>query len=398
MKKYYKLNVGICMLIVFVFLAGSPFLASMTEKKDAQDNVSAMETEKKKVEETVNRLEKLKGDVEVYIKALDTELDNISSELETLKVSMADKQLEIDNTKLELEAAKQTEEKQYAAMKLRIQYMYEKGDTSYIDLILTAQNATELLSRTEYISKISEYDREQLIAYQATKDAIAAHEVKLQAEYTAMEVLKVDKEAKEAAVQTLINNKTTELVKYKHEIDIAQDQIDKYKADIEKEEKRIAAIEAEIKRKEEEARKAAQAAGQNVNTTGNVGMIWPLPASRRITSDYGMRAVPVAGAGANHNGIDIGAPTGTQIIAAAAGEVVISQYSYSAGNYIMINHGNGVYTVYMHCSQLLVSKGQYVAQGTPIGLVGSTGYSTGPHLHFGVRVNGSYVNPWGYVK
>ena len=96
--------------------------------------------------------------------------------------------------------------------------------------------------------------------------------------------------------------------------------------------------------------------------------------------------------------IDIGASSGSAIVAAAAGTVVVSTYSYSAGNYIMLNHGGGVYTVYMHCSQLLVSEGQQVSQGQTIAKVGSTGYSTGPHLHFGIRHGGRYVNPQTYVS
>ena len=125
--------------------------------------------------------------------------------------------------------------------------------------------------------------------------------------------------------------------------------------------------------------------------------IWPI-SSTRITSKFGPRKPPIAGASDFHRGIDIGAKSGTDIHAAASGTVVISEYNYSAGNYIMISHGDGLYTVYMHCSKLLVSEGAKVAQGDTIGLVGSTGVSTAPHLHFGVRVNGQYVDPLGYVS
>ena len=162
----------------------------------------------------------------------------------------------------------------------------------------------------------------------------------------------------------------------------------------------IKSIEAEIRRQEEEARKKAAAAGQSYKTIslGDIKFIWPCPSSGRITSGFGGRSSPTAGASSNHQGIDIGAPTGTDIVAAAAGEVVVSTYSYSAGNYVMLSHGGGVYTVYMHASKLLVSAGDSVKQGQVIAKVGSTGYSTGPHLHFGVRVNGTYVNPSQYVS
>ena len=175
-------------------------------------------------------------------------------------------------------------------------------------------------------------------------------------------------------------------------------------------ENQIKSIEAEIKRKEEEARKkaeeekkeaaAANKAAQTYKTVslGDISFTWPCPASGRITSGFGGRKSPTKGASSNHQGIDISAPTGTSIVAAAAGEVVIATYSSSAGNYVMISHGGGVYTVYMHASSLLVSQGQSVKKGQTIAKVGSTGYSTGSHLHFGVRVNGSYVNPTKYVS
>ena len=131
---------------------------------------------------------------------------------------------------------------------------------------------------------------------------------------------------------------------------------------------------------------------------GNISFKWPCPSSSRITSNFGDRESPTEGASSNHKGMDIGASTGADIIAAADGEVVIATYSYSAGNYIMIDHGGGVSTVYMHCSQLLVSKGAKVKQGQVIAKVGSTGYSTGPLVLLGMGSGGSYVNPRNYVS
>ena len=150
----------------------------------------------------------------------------------------------------------------------------------------------------------------------------------------------------------------------------------------------------------DQARKQAQAQGEAYETVdlGNISFIWPCPSSRRITSAFGDRESPTEGASSNHKGVDIGAASGSDILAAAEGEVVISTYSYSAGNYIMIDHGGGVSTVYMHCSQLLADVGDSVSQGQVIAKVGSTGYSTGPHLHFGIRSGGSYVDPLNYVR
>lgn len=122
-----------------------------------------------------------------------------------------------------------------------------------------------------------------------------------------------------------------------------------------------------------------------------------VPSSTRVTSDYGTRVSPMSGASSNHKGIDIGASAGADIIAAADGTVTAASYSSAAGNYVMIDHGGGLYTVYMHASSLLVSPGQTVSAGDVIAKVGSTGISTGSHLHFGVSLNGSYVSPWSYL-
>ena len=134
------------------------------------------------------------------------------------------------------------------------------------------------------------------------------------------------------------------------------------------------------------------------DTYNGGAFLWPCPASTRITSDYGNRQSPTAGASSNHKGIDIGAPYGSDIVAAADGEVIFSGYSNGGGNYIMIDHGGSLYTVYMHASSLCVSKGEKVTRGQTVAKVGSTGISTGNHLHFGVSLNGAYVSPWNYLS
>ena len=147
--------------------------------------------------------------------------------------------------------------------------------------------------------------------------------------------------------------------------------------------------------KRAEAEKAAAGVEEHPYTGG--AFRWPCPSSTRVTSDYGTRVSPMSGASSNHKGIDIGASAGADIIAAADGTVTAASYSSAAGNYVMIDHGGGLYTVYMHASSLLVSPGQTVSAGDVIAKVGSTGISTGSHLRFGVSLNGSYVSPWSYL-
>lgn len=367
---------------------------------NAKDQISSLEEEKKKTEETIKNLEGLKADTESYVRQLDSDLEKLDQELTALSGQITDKEAEIKETKQQLEKAKETERAQYDSMKLRIKYMYEKGDTSYLDLLMESGSLSEMLNRAEYIQKISVYDRKQLTRYGEIKDGIAENEKKLEAEHTDLVALKDKTEAKQSSVERLVSAKTQELQKYQNQISANEAQLASYQADIKAQEDRIKQIEAELKRQEEEEKKKAEAQGQTYKpvSIGNIKFVWPCPSSGRITSGFGSRTSPTEGASSNHQGIDIGAASGSDIIAAADGTVTISTYSYSAGNYIMLNHGGGVSTVYMHCSKLLVSAGAKVKKGQVIAKVGSTGYSTGPHLHFGVRLNGSYVNPSKYVS
>lgn len=393
-----------CFLYFFaLWLAAVPVINAYGTSADidaAKKRATTLEEEKNKVEEALKELETLKSDTERYVRQLDHNLAELGKELEELGRQIEGKELEITAAQEELEEAKAVEREQYEAMKLRIQYMYENSNTSYLDMILESENMTQLLKRSEYMSEIVTYDRQMLDVYADAKELVQEKEGRLQNEKQELLSLQESTQAKQDSVEKLIEDKNKELNRVESRMASAQSQIDSYEKDIKAQEAKIEQIEAEMKRKEEEARRAALAAGQTYNTTniGNIKFIWPCPASTRITSRFGGREAPMEGASSNHKGLDIGAPTGTDIVAAASGEVAIATYSYSSGNYIMINHGGGVYTVYMHCSQLLASAGDKVSQGQVIAKVGSTGYSTGPHLHFGVRVSGSYVDPQRYVS
>lgn len=386
---------GLCCLI-----AAFPAMATKSGLEDAKKKKTAIEQEKKRAEAALKELETLKGDAVAYVKKLDASLETLSDELSQLGTDIEAKEEQIEITKIQLQEAETIEAKQYESMKLRIKYLYEKGDSSYVDLLMQAGSLSELLNKAEYIGKISEYDREKLDEYIETKEQIAETERVLETEHGELLEMQEQTEAKHASVEELLAAKQAELKKVESQIAQAEDQVSEYEKDLKAQENSIKAIEAEIKRQEEEAKKKAQAAGQTYKTQsiGDIKFTWPCPASSRITSNFGSRTSPTEGASSNHKGIDIGAPTGTNIVASAAGTVVVSTYSYSAGNYVMVNHGGGVYTVYMHASKLLVSVGDTVKQGQVIAKVGSTGYSTGPHLHFGIRVNGTYVNPRQYVS
>ena len=392
---------------------GTVFSSYATSKaiEDAKKKVSSMEEEKKKVESTLKELEGKKSDTAAYVKELDRNLSALAGELTKLEGDISQKEEQIEEAKVELETAKITENRQYEDMKLRIQYMYENGQTGLLESMMQSESIAELLNRAEYASQITSYDRKMLEEYRKTRQEVALKEEALKTEHQELLTLQDSTKAKQSSVKTLMASKEAELASYETKIASAQGEIDQYNADIKAQEEHMARVEAEIRRKEEEARKAEEArraeeakknqssaGGDSTVKKGNTNFIWPCPASGRISSAFGDRSSPTEGASTNHKGIDIPAPSGSSIVAAADGKVVISTYSYSAGNYIMIDHGGGYSTLYAHASSLAVSKGQQVSRGQTIAYVGSTGNSTGPHLHFEIRVNGVRKNPFNWFS
>lgn len=388
--------------LILVLAAGIPIQASSasTEKvtedaastkslQEAQDEKAQLEKALKEAQSTIEDLRDSKGDIESKVTELNQQLIDISARITDLENQLTAKSEDIQETKDELAGAKEREAQQYTDMKVRIQFMYENGQTSYLEALLSSRNISEFLNSADYIAQIQSYDRQKLTEYQDTVESIVNLEAQLEQEYTDLEALKSTVESNKATVAAMMRQKESELADISGDIEDAQSDADYYAAEIQAQEELIAAI------KRAEAEKAAAGVEEHPYTGG--AFRWPCPSSTRVTSDYGTRVSPMSGASSNHKGIDIGASAGADIIAAADGTVTAASYSSAAGNYVMIDHGGGLYTVYMHASSLLVSPGQTVSAGDVIAKVGSTGISTGSHLHFGVSLNGSYVSPWSYL-
>lgn len=363
--------------------------ASTKSLQEAQDEKAQLEKALKEAQSTIEDLKDSKGDIESKVTELNQQLIDISARITDLENQLTAKSEDIQETKDELAGAKEREAQQYADMKVRIQFMYENGQTSYLEALLSSRNISEFLNSADYIAQIQSYDRQKLTEYQDTVESIVNLEAQLEQEYTDLEALKSTVESNKATVAAMMRQKESELADISGDIEDAQSDADYYAAEIQAQEELIAAI------KRAEAEKAAAGVEEHPYTGG--AFRWPCPSSTRVTSDYGTRVSPMSGASSNHKGIDIGASAGADIIAAADGTVTAASYSSAAGNYVMIDHGGGLYTVYMHASSLLVSPGQTVSAGDVIAKVGSTGISTGSHLHFGVSLNGSYVSPWSYL-
>lgn len=406
---YYKkiisrltaIAIALC-IPVFCFCNASLYTETVTEEsiKEKEDQISSAKEEREAMQNSVTELKKLKenlqaskDDLDAYVSQLDASLTEIQSKIDSLEKDIEDKEQEIENTEAELEEAQQKQQDQYDAMKDRIKFIYEKGDTLFLDILFDSGSFADMLNKTAYVEAISAYDRNKLDEYTRTAKYVALTKEALEEEKTTLDEAKKTVDAEEANMQELINDKSVEISGLSSDIATQQSAIDDYEASISEQNDTIAALEKAVKEdraKLTEQQKARQYDG---------GMFtWPCPSYTRVSDDYGMRMHPTLHVEKFHNGIDLAAPAGSSILAAYDGTVVAASYSSSMGNYVMIDHGGSLYTLYMHASALYVSEGQDVTKGQTIAAVGSTGRSTGNHLHFGVRLNGEYVSPWNYLS
>lgn len=359
-------------LLVLVLCLGMAIQANATEISETQ----------KKAEE----LEKKKKDAEKEKQSLEKQLESIVSEMEGTKTKIEEKETEISAKEEELIQAKVDENDQYESMKKRIKYMYENGNAQFVEILCESKSIGEFLNNAEYITTISEYDRNMLVEFQAVVKDVEEQEAALQAEYDELETMQNDLITKQDNVTELMETKDAEIEQISSDLGDTKDKLSELQA---------AAAAAERKQQEKNSGYSNNAGASVI--TGNGIFTHPCPGYTYISSEFGYREQPIAGASTNHKGMDFAAPTGTPIYAAASGTVTSASYSGNAGNMIVINHGNGLQTYYMHCNSMYVRAGQTVSKGQNIGAVGSTGNSSGPHLHFQVMQNGTPVNPRNYL-
>ncbi|MDO5155988.1 MAG: peptidoglycan DD-metalloendopeptidase family protein [Eubacteriales bacterium] len=351
----------------------------------ARQDAEEAKKNKKEAQEVIDKLKGVKENIEDYIVNLDKNLNELQIEIAHLEKDQKELEERISKTEKELEEARRAWTTQYAEMKQRIQMVYESGNKRYLDILLTATSMTDMLNKSEYASQVSAYDYSVLTQLRLAKEKIGNLKLKLERDMASNESLQKQVKKQKKTMEQLVEEKTKQVNEYKNAIAVKEDEVAKYNAAIAEAESIIAAAEL--------------AASTSSTSTYSGGVFtWPAPGNYEISSQFGSRTSPVAGASSNHRGIDIKCSTGDPIVAASSGTVIVATYNYAEGNYVCIDHGGGVVTVYMHNSQLNVSVGEHVSAGQTIALAGSTGISTGPHCHFGVRVDGNYVDPMGYLR
>lgn len=349
------------------------------------------------ITDTKKLLEQLKEeqqDLYLYARQVDAILLELDEKITRLNEQITLKELQIEQTKQELAEAQEVERQQYEAMKVRIRFMYEEGDAYYLEMLFSATGFADMLNKADYIEAVSEYDRRKLEEYILNEQLIEVCQQELEAQEAALQTQKEGVVAEQEAQTALREQAQLEIASRQNQINEEMATLEQWNAELEAQTATIEELERQIAAE----KKRLQELNQPQQTYDGGAFAWPCPTTKQITSEFGWRMHPVLHYNRFHNGIDIGAHFGEPIVAAYDGRVVAASSTSAMGNYIMIDHGDGLYTIYMHCSQLYVAEGSYVIRGEKIAAVGSTGISTGPHLHFSVRLNGEYKNPVEYVS
>lgn len=377
-----------CLLIVTSI--SHVYASSSQELKDQQNTI------KGRMEETKSNMDeidsKAKG-VADEMMALDLEVDKAEKEIEKTEGELEELVKGIEQTSKELEIAEENLEEKKELFNQRIRVMYMNGETGYLEMLLASEDVQDFLSRKEMLQSIAEYDKDLLKYMKNQRDIIDGKKKELENQ----------KEEQEKVKSRLVEEKE-ELEKASREKQVLMDKLENDKEALKKQFDKLDADSRAVEQKILQLQSTNTSYSGGAVSTGTSGggvsgrMQWPSPSCSSVNSGFGYRMHPVLGINRLHTGIDIPASYGTTVVAAESGRVIKSGWEGSYGKTVMIDHGGGIVTLYAHNSNLSVSVGQTVERGQPIASVGTTGMSTGAHIHFEVRQNGRHVDPMNWLR
>lgn len=378
-----RLKILSIVLSVVLIIASMPTFVFANNK----DKLNQVNNQISNIQNQLNQGKKEEKDLISQITALNNKIGAIESEINQLSADINTKLQEIEAAEIKLKETEEAMDAQNYALNKRLRVMYKNGETGMLEILLGSSNISDFLTNLDMIQKIYDNDIQILKRMQQQYEEIKVQKAQLERLKTELEEKKVVQESKQQELET--QKSSVQALKNEVAKDNAalEKQIDQLNAEAN-------ALTALIQAQQNKGQASSSTTSQY---TGGV-MMWPTPSSHRITSPYGYRIHPILKVKKFHSGIDIGAGSGSSIVAAASGTVTMAQTYGGYGKTVMIDHGGGMVTLYAHCSKLNVSVGQKVSKGQNIALVGSTGQSTGPHLHFEVRKNGATQNPVSYVS
>ncbi len=383
------------------------------QRQEVQSKLASLRAEKGKLtdqktllEDDIDLIQQNINAIQEEINAIQAQIDQIQTEIDALDVQIADYEAQIAQKQAELDETEAKERNLYELFCQRVQAMEEQGEVSYWSILFSSESFSDLLDNFIMIQEFMDYDNEvmeELLDLQAQitseKEAIEALKAELEAAKAQLEESKAQQQAKkdeqEAAKQ--------QQIAAQNELKVQEDELQKLINDLSLTEDELEAQEASLRQAasaaDAEIRKLEQQMQPVISTVVSEGSFaWPLPGRTTLSSLFGGRIHPITGKPNSHSGIDIPAPYGTSIRCAKSGVVTISARHSSYGNYVAVSHSDGTSTLYAHMSSRSVTVGQQVAQGQELGKVGSTGSSTGNHLHFEIRVNNVRVDPVNYFS
>lgn len=400
-------------MLLSLVLSLIPTRASAASSSEIKEQISELKEQKKEIEAQIEEVQiqydansdeitdlvAQKDAIDQEIGLLHEQVNNINEQISAYNQLIADKQDELDAAEFNLAELNEKN-------KERIRAMEEEGKLSYWSIIFKANDFSDLLDRINMIQEINDSDQRRLEEMSIAAEKVASAQEELETEKDELETAKTELDATQAELEekrAQADELLAELIKKGQEFQKIIDESEELQDELMQE---IAQAEKDLKEAEYKEWLATyvpttKPSGKDTTPSTQVpsssGWITPVK-SYTLTSPFGMRLHPIQKVWKMHNGVDMAAPQGTPIYAAKSGKVTKTAYQAGgAGYYVTINHGDGFSSVYMHMTHYIVSPGDYVTAGQVIGYVGSTGGSTGPHLHFGISYNGTYVNPMNYV-